>query len=93
MAGTLLPNNFKGWYYYLTALAGRNSVGTQLSKRSGAIQYGVSTSGAAYIAYGLYYNVFSATGGLTTRPVKLFDIPGEFRQLLTDAVNTVSSGT
>ena len=54
MAKTVLPKAYNKWFYWLTTMAARNSIGTQLSKRSGVIQFGYSTSGASYVSYGLY---------------------------------------
>jgi RHS repeat-associated protein len=84
MAKTVLPINIRGWYYFLTALAARNVSGTQLTKHRGVIQFGYSFSGAAYLAYGLYFNVFAATVGYTSHPITLGEVPHKARAVFED---------
>ena len=85
MAKSVIPTKLSRWYYFLTAMSARNSVGTQLSKSSGVLQYGYSTSGAAYVGHGAHFNSFAATVGYTADPILLGEIPGEFSQMIQDA--------
>lgn len=57
-------------------------MGMQLSKSSGVLQYGYSTSGDAYVAYGAHFNAFAAAAGYTADPILLGEIPGEFTQMI-----------
>ncbi len=85
MAKTVVPKKLSGWYYFLTAMSARNSMGTQLSKSSGVLQYGYSTSGAAYISFGARYNSFAATVGCTSDPILLGEIPADISLMIQDA--------
>ena len=85
MGNTVIPKKLRGWYYYLTSLSARNGNGTQLSKSSGVIQLGYSTSGAAYVSYGMKYNIFAGTVSLTSKPIPLGDIPNDIQSMLDDA--------
>jgi len=85
MAKTVIPKKLSGWYYFLTTMAARNSVGTQLSKGGGVVQYGYSTSGAAYIGFGAHFNSFSATVGYASDPIPIGQIPDDISLMIQDA--------
>jgi RHS repeat-associated protein len=89
MVDVVLPKKLTSVWGWLTQLAKYNKKGGRFRRKWGVIQFGYSRGNeAAFVAYGKYVNAFSATVGLTTRAVNLFDIPEWAKELLEEASDT-----
>jgi len=96
MYKTVLRKELHGYFNWLTTLAARIGTrmnpSTQLTKSSGAIMVGQSTSGAASIGYAVRQNAFAAAITYTSDPVEIpvlelpdwaVDVSNEIRSLTT----------
>jgi RHS repeat-associated protein len=96
MYKTVLRKELHGYFNWLTTLAARIGTrmnpSTQLTKSSGAIMVGQSTSGAASIGYAVRQNAFAAAITYTSDPVEIpvlelpdwaVDVSNELRSLTT----------
>jgi hypothetical protein len=70
----LLSRKDRAWFYWLRQLASRSTAGTKNHKSGGSIGFGYSTSGAAFLSYGLKYNSFASTVGVSSEPHYVFNL-------------------